>query len=112
MTAAAASEASTVRIARALSDPTRFKLLRAIAARPDISCQELVRKLRVAQATVSHHLKILTAAGLVTVRRDGPFHRYHAVAVALAAHARALSSLLGGELAARTRTPSWKGAAP
>ena len=88
-------ETAAIRIARALSDPTRFRLLRAVAARPEISCRELVELLPVTQATVSHHLKVLADAGLVTVRQEGAFHYYRAVAGALEAHGRALSSLAG-----------------
>src|SRR5689334_7834084 len=89
-------ELAVLRVARALADPTRFRLLRAIAARAEISCRELVERFPVSQATVSHHLKVLADAGLVAVRQDGPYHRYRAVDGALAAHARAVRSLARG----------------
>ena len=34
-------ELAAVRVAKALSDPTRFRLLRELAAREEVSCQEL-----------------------------------------------------------------------
>src|SRR5512138_1841200 len=86
----AADEAHVIRVARALGDPTRFRLLRAIAARREVSCQELVELFPVAQATVSHHLKVLSEAGLVTVQRRGAFHFYRLRADALRDHGRAL----------------------
>jgi ArsR family transcriptional regulator len=89
-------ETAAIRVARALSDPTRFRLLRAIAARAEISCRELVALFPVTQATVSHHLKVLADAGLVTVREEGPFHFYRAVEGALEAHGRDLRALAGG----------------
>jgi ArsR family transcriptional regulator len=91
----ATRETVAIRVARALSDPTRFRLLRAIAARDEISCRELVELLPVSQATVSHHLKVLAEAGLVTIRQDGPFHLYRAVEGALEAHGRDLRTLAG-----------------
>lgn len=91
----AARESSAIRVARALGDPTRFRLLRAITARGEASCRELVARLPVSQATVSHHLKVLAEAGLVAVRRDGPYHRYRTVDGALDAHARDLLALAG-----------------
>jgi ArsR family transcriptional regulator len=88
-------ETAAIRVARALADPTRFRLLRAIAASPEISCRELVARFPVTQATVSHHLKVLAEAGLVSARQAGPFHLYRAVVGALEAHGRELSALAG-----------------
>ena len=90
-----ARETAALRVARALADPTRFRLLRAIAARAEVSCQELTAMFPISQATVSHHLKILADAGLVSSRAEGPFHYYRAVPGALDAHARDLAALAG-----------------
>jgi ArsR family transcriptional regulator, arsenate/arsenite/antimonite-responsive transcriptional repressor len=58
-------------IARALADPQRFAILERIAGeRGELACKALVRKLPVSQATVSHHLKELTEAGLIGCRRE------------------------------------------
>ncbi len=78
--------AAAVRVARALGDPTRFRMLRTIAGRAEISCRELTAASGLAQATVSHHLKVPTDAGLVSARREGPFHYYRVRREALAAH--------------------------
>jgi ArsR family transcriptional regulator len=75
-----------VRIAKALADPTRYQLLLAIAAAKELSCAELVERFPVAQATVSHHLKVLASAGLVLVRKSGQFHHYRAVPEVLREH--------------------------
>jgi ArsR family transcriptional regulator len=80
-------------VAKALSDRTRLELLLAIAMVPEHSCAELVRAFPVSQATVSHHLKILGTAGLVSVRRSGQFHHYRIVPGALAAWAGELIRL-------------------
>lgn len=92
-----------VRVARALGDPTRYRLLRAIASRREVSCQELTGLFALAQGTVSHHLRILTEAGLVAARVEGPFHYYRALPEALATHGRALSDAFGGRPAPRRR---------
>jgi ArsR family transcriptional regulator len=89
-------ETAAIRVAKALSDPTRFRLLRAIAAREELSCQELTALFPISQATVSHHLKVLSEAGLVAVRQEGTFHYYRALREALDAHAADLVALAGG----------------
>jgi ArsR family transcriptional regulator len=76
-------ERQLLRISKALSDATRLGLLREITRAGEISCGKLARRFPVAQATVSHHLKILESAGLVAARRDGQFHYFRAVPEAL-----------------------------
>ena len=100
------STARVASVAKALSDPTRLELLLAIAMVPEHSCAELVEAFPVSQATVSHHLKILGAAGLVSVRRSGQFHHYRVVPGALAAWAGELIRLFapaGRAMGARLR---------
>lgn len=90
-----ARETAAVRVAKALGDPTRFRMLREIAGREEISCQELTALFPLAQATVSHHLKILAHAGLASARKQGQFHYYRVHRDALAAHAAALLHAFG-----------------
>jgi ArsR family transcriptional regulator len=90
-------DTAAVRVARALGDPTRFRMLRAISARDELSCQELTGMFRLAQATVSHHLKVLTDAGLVSARKQGQFHYYRVHREALEAHGAAIALAFGGE---------------
>jgi ArsR family transcriptional regulator len=88
-----------VKVAKALGDPTRLELLRRISAAGEICCKDLVTLFPVSQATVSHHLKILTAAGLVSARREGQFGYYSLRADALGDHA----ALLGKAFPPRRR---------
>lgn len=81
-----------IRVARALADPTRFRLFRVIAEHGEICCRDLTTRLRVSQATVSHHLRILADAGLVASRRAGQFIYFRGRAEAVREHARALGS--------------------
>jgi len=76
-----------VKVAKALGDPTRLELLRRISAAGEICCKDLVTLFPVSQATVSHHLKILTDAGLVSARREGQFGYYSLRPGALRTHA-------------------------
>lgn len=62
------------RIAKALADPRRFEILEMIASAGDeMCCGDVVECFPVAQATVSHHLKELTDAGLIETRSEGQF---------------------------------------
>jgi ArsR family transcriptional regulator, arsenate/arsenite/antimonite-responsive transcriptional repressor len=60
-------------IARVLSDPRRFDILRKIAARSCTACVDLREAFPIAPATLSHHLKELEASGLIEVTRRGKF---------------------------------------
>lgn len=72
---------------KALADPTRVRLLALIAAAPDgTACAcHLPDELGISQPTLSHHLKKLTSAGLVTREQRGRWAHYTASAEALAA---------------------------
>ena len=60
----------TVEFGKALADETRQKIMRLCCC-TQLSVNEIVDALGVAQPTVSHHLKILKDAGLVQARRKG-----------------------------------------
>jgi ArsR family transcriptional regulator, arsenate/arsenite/antimonite-responsive transcriptional repressor len=62
-----------IKVAKALSDPTRFNILLRIASKDEISYGELANDFHITNTTVSHHLKILQDSGLVDVRRRAPF---------------------------------------
>jgi DNA-binding transcriptional ArsR family regulator len=60
---------------KALADSSRLRLL-AVLARGEFTVQELTAILATGQSRISHHLKILSAAGLVTVKRQGTWAYY------------------------------------
>jgi ArsR family transcriptional regulator, arsenate/arsenite/antimonite-responsive transcriptional repressor len=60
-------------IARVLSDPRRFEILRRIAAQPATACVDLRCAFPISAATLSHHLKELESAGLIEMARRGKF---------------------------------------
>ncbi len=69
----------------ALGDPVRLRLLSLLATAADgaVCACDLVEPVGRSQPTVSHHLKILREAGLVTSQRRGVNIWYAAVPAAL-----------------------------
>lgn len=63
------------KVAKALADPRRFGILQTIAASNagKICSGQVCETVSVAQATVSHHLKELTEADLITPNSEGQF---------------------------------------
>jgi len=74
------------RVAKALADPRRFEIFQTVAAESECGCVRLRDRFDVTQPTISHHLKELTAAGLVESRREGQFVYYRARPDALRAY--------------------------
>ena len=91
------------KISKALADETRLRIFEAISASNHMTCGEIVSMRGVTPATVSHHLKILSEAGLVACRREGQFVYSQAVPETIAAYARALAKIARGKKAARRR---------
>ena len=58
-------------IGRAIADPRRFAILKQIAAAENLTCSALQAHEVITAATISHHLKELTEAGLVQMERCG-----------------------------------------
>jgi ArsR family transcriptional regulator len=67
-----------VRALRALGDPTRFRMVQEVAAGGELCCGQVAERFDVTQPTISHHLKVLFAAGVLSVRNQGK-HRYISV---------------------------------
>jgi len=63
------------RTLRALSDPTRREILRALRE-GDLTAGEIAARFPITAASVSHHLATLREAGLVTVERRGKHLHY------------------------------------
>lgn len=88
-----AEAARLARIFKALGDPTRVRLLSLIAAQGDgEACVcELTEPVGLSQPTVSHHLKQLVDAGLLTREQRGRWSYYRVVPAALKSLAGALA---------------------
>src|SRR5436309_12460872 len=61
---------STLKSLRALSDPTRLRII-ALLERDELSVNELQEITRLGQSRISTHLGLLQDAGLVQSRREG-----------------------------------------
>ncbi len=77
----------------ALSHPTRIDILRQLAERPACCCGDVVKRLDLAQSTVSQHLMVLVEAGLVTYEPDRQRSRYDIDRQAMAGLSQAVSAL-------------------
>jgi len=88
------------KISKALADETRLRIFEAISACDHMNCGEIVSMRNVSAATVSHHLRILSEAKLITCRRRGQFVYSQAVAKTLNAYTKALAKIARGKKAA------------
>lgn len=87
-----AEAAQVARVFKAMSDPTRVMLLSLIArseGREACIC-DLTGPVGLSQGTVSHHMKLLVDAGLVTREQRGKWASFSVVDSALDAAASAL----------------------
>ncbi|MEV5010467.1 metalloregulator ArsR/SmtB family transcription factor [Streptomyces sp. NPDC056159] len=95
LTSAELSEEDSARMAamfKALSDPVRLRLFSRVASHPGgEACVCDIQDVGVSQPTVSHHLKKLREAGLLTSERRGTWVYYRVEPGVLAAMAALLS---------------------
>jgi ArsR family transcriptional regulator len=94
-------------IFKALSDPTRLRLVRLLSDQSPDMCQgtcngrkflcvnALAHRLDVTQSAVSQHLRVLRQAGLVRSERRGPFVHYSLDQDGLNKYKAALREMLG-----------------
>jgi ArsR family transcriptional regulator, arsenate/arsenite/antimonite-responsive transcriptional repressor len=96
----AAEQERLVAMFKALADATRLDVFRLIAAQdaPICAC-DVVDRFKVSQPTVSHHLRVLREAGLITVSRRGVWAYYAADPRGLALLSGSLDAFAPGPLA-------------
>ena len=81
-------------VLKALADPSRLRLVSLIAANATAGATcvcDLIEPVGLSQPTVSHHLKVLTDAGLLEREQRGKWAYYTLVPAALAAIATAIT---------------------
>ncbi len=83
---------ATAKVFRALADPTRRQILEELKHRP-LAAGEIAGRFPVSAPTISRHLSLLEAAGLVSYRREGNRLIYQA-------EPESLASALNGFLSA------------
>ncbi len=91
------------KISKALADKTRLRIFEAVSATNRMNCGEIVSLRGVTPATVSHHLKVLSEAKLISCRREGQFVYSQALRDTIAAYTRALAKITRGNQPARRR---------
>jgi ArsR family transcriptional regulator len=65
------------KISKALADTTRLEILQNMAMRKGcIQCSEIMAMSKLAQPSVSHHVKTLIEAGLIEPEKDGRNYSY------------------------------------
>jgi ArsR family transcriptional regulator len=81
------------RVMKALADPTRLRLVSLVTAHGGEACVcDLTEPVGLSQPTVSHHLKVLVDAGLMTREQRGVWAYYALVPGALDAVAAVLTT--------------------
>ena len=65
----AAGKVTLPEVMRALSDPCRIEIVRALLVGEELACNEV--PLKISKATRSHHFAVLRDAGLVMTRTEG-----------------------------------------
>jgi DNA-binding transcriptional ArsR family regulator len=81
-------------IGKALADPRRHEILKQIGSRKDgIACADVRECQTISAATLSHHIKELETAGLISVERRGKFADLSIRREALDAYRRYLKTL-------------------
>lgn len=95
-----------VEIFKALSDPTRLRLIQLLGSCEPGACEggalcvnALAQRLGVTQSAVSQHLRILRQVGLVRGDRQGTFMHYSLNPDGFDKYKTALQETLGGVLA-------------
>lgn len=83
--AAPADAERVAQVFKALGDPTRVRLLSLIATSPDgeACICDLTGPVGLSQPTVSHHMKQLSDAGLVTREQRGKWAHFRVVSSAI-----------------------------
>jgi ArsR family transcriptional regulator, arsenate/arsenite/antimonite-responsive transcriptional repressor len=89
------------KISKALADETRLHIFESISRCGHLTCGELVTMRGVTPATVSHHLKILSEAGLISCRRNGQFVYSEAVPGTVERFTRTLAKMARGKKSQR-----------
>src|SRR6266403_1193509 len=91
------------RISKALADATRLRIFEAISGTRHMNCGEIVSLRGITPATVSHHLKILSEAGLIACRREGQFVYSEVVPETIESYTRALTKIASRKKTSRRR---------
>ena len=84
------------KISKALADTTRLQILLDMSKRKGcIQCSEIMSITKLAQPSVSHHIKTLIEAGLIETEKEGRNHSYNLNKKVLQAYAGWIEKVAG-----------------
>jgi len=63
-------------ISKALGDPNRIKILKAVKDQASIQCTDIFEMISLSQPAISHHTKVLIEAGLLIPEKQGRNYKY------------------------------------
>lgn len=66
------------KIMKAIAEPNRLQILDLISTGEKCAC-DILDDFNFTQPTLSHHMKVLIEAGIVTARKEGKWHYYSLV---------------------------------
>lgn len=69
------TEEKVSEICKALGDPKRLKIISLLTTGEQCACK-LLKEFNITQPTLSHHMKILSEADLVSSRKEGKWTYY------------------------------------
>lgn len=87
-----------IRVMKALSDPNRVKIMKALEKKKELCVCEIRALIKLAQPTVSKHMSLLEDAGLVERRKDKLWVNYRLADGTDSEYAEKLLLALGGWL--------------
>ncbi len=70
------NEEQLIEILGVLAEGVRFKILSLIASKGELAAKDILAEFDFTQPTLSHHMSVLSAAGLVNVRHKGRYTYY------------------------------------
>ncbi len=83
------------RVLKALADPTRLEIVACLrAAKEPVCVCDFTESFELSQSTLSHHMAVLRAAGLVDVTKGGVWS-FYVLARTMPAHVRAVVEAIG-----------------
>lgn len=66
-----------VKVYKALGEPTRLQIVKILDTESHMACMQMTDELEInSNSTLTHHLKILIDAELVSVRKEGTYRYY------------------------------------
>ena len=98
----AAKEEQLVEVLGVLAEGVRFRILGLISSRGELTAKDILEEFDFTQPTLSHHMSVLTGAGLVNVKRKGRFAYYSVNKETVELVASAITALAEGS---KTITP-------